>query len=210
MVAAAGRAARCTATTSIERRQPRRRALRRVPRPAAADAAVLHAAFVALERWVEQGAAPPDSQFVPKGGGDVVNSCDLAPAATGSGGPTVPGGQARRPRGRLRVTVTPRRDRRRPFRYRTRGRLLRPAGVNAASGCRGTVTVQVKAGRRTISARRARLRRTCRFSSRVTFRRAARLGRGRLKFVVRFSGNRAVAPGSRADGAGAGARQPVT
>ena len=156
-----------------------------------------HTAFVALERWVEQGAAPPDSQFVPKGNGDVVNTCDLAPAATGSGGgPTVPGGQARRPRGSLRVRVTPRRDRRRPFRYRTRGRLLRPAGVSSTAACRGTVTVQVKAGRRTISARRARLGRACRFSSRVTFRRAARLGRGRLKFVVRFSGNRAVAPGS--------------
>ena len=155
-----------------------------------------HTAFVALERWVEQGAAPPDSQFVPKPNGDVVNSCELAPAASTGGGPTVPGGQARRPRGSLRVTVSPRRDRRRPFRYRTRGRLLRPAGVSAAAGCRGTVTVQVKAGRRTISARRARLGRACRFSSRVTFRRAARLGSGRLKFVVRFSGNRAVAPGS--------------
>jgi hypothetical protein len=58
------------------------------------------------------------------------------------------------------------------------------------------VTVQVKAGRRTISARRAKLRRNCRFASRVTFRKASRLGRGRLKFVVRFSGNGAVAPGS--------------
>ena len=154
-------------------------------------------AFVALERWVEQGAKPPDSQYVRKPGvGDVVNSCELAPAASGGGGPTVPGGQTRRPRGRLRVTVSPRRDRRRPYRFRTRGRLLRPAGVTPAAGCRGTVTVQVKAGRRTISARRARLRRTCRFGSRVTFRRPARLGRGRLKFVVRFSGNRAVAPGS--------------
>ena len=154
-------------------------------------------AFAALERWVEQGAPPPDSQFVRKpNGGDVVNSCELAPASSAGGGPTVPGGQARRPRGRLRVSVTPRRDRRRPYRFRTRGRLVRPAGVTAAAGCRGTVTVQVKAGRRTISARRARLRRSCRFSSRVTFRRAARLGRGRLKFVVRFSGNRAIAPGS--------------
>src|SRR5215218_10664194 len=78
-------------------------------------------AFAALERWVEQGAAPPDSQFVPKGGGDVVNTCGLAPASTSSGGPTVPGGQARRPRGRLRVRVTPPRDRRRPYRFRTRG-----------------------------------------------------------------------------------------
>ena len=150
--------------------------------------------------WVEKNAGnrkPPDSQFVRKpSGGDVVNSCELAPASSAGGGPTVPGGQARRPRGRLRVSVTPRRDRRRPYRFRTRGRLVRPAGVTAAAGCRGTVTVQVKAGRRTISARRARLRRSCRFSSRVTFRRAARLGRGRLKFIVRFAGNRVIAPGS--------------
>ena len=146
--------------------------------------------------WVEQGAAPPASQLVPDPNGDVVNSCPLALGRRARGGPTVPGGRARRPRGRLHVTVSPRRDRRRPFRFRTRGRLLRPAGVSAAAGCRGTVTVQVKAGRRTISARRARVGRACRFSSRVTFRRAARLGRGRLKFVVRFSGNRAVAPGS--------------
>ncbi|MGH2715732.1 MAG: tannase/feruloyl esterase family alpha/beta hydrolase [Solirubrobacteraceae bacterium] len=36
------------------------------------------AAFVALERWVERGEAPPPSQVVPKGEGDVVNSCRLA------------------------------------------------------------------------------------------------------------------------------------
>jgi hypothetical protein len=91
------------------------------------------------------------------------------------------------------VTVTPRRDRRRPFRFRTRGRLLRPAGVSRRAGCRGTVLVQVKSHRRTISARRTRLGRRCGFSSRVTFRRALR---GRLKFTVRFSGNRVLAPGS--------------
>jgi len=155
-----------------------------------------HTAFAALERWVEQGAPPPDSQFVPKGGGDVVNTCELPAPATSSGGPTVPGGQARRPRGRLQMRVTPRRDRRRPYRFRTRGRLVLPSGVSAAQGCRGTVLVQVKAATRTISARRAKLRRTCRFGSRVTSRRPARLGRGRLKFVVRFAGNKAVAPGS--------------
>jgi len=153
-------------------------------------------AFAALERWVEQGAPPPDSQYVRKPNGtDVVNSCELAPATTAGGGPTVPGGSKRRPRGRLRVKVTPRRDRARPFRFRTRGRLVRPAGVTRRAGCRGTVLVQVKTGRRTISARRARLGKRCRFASRVTFHRASRLGRGRLKFVVRFSGNRVVAPG---------------
>jgi hypothetical protein len=150
-------------------------------------------AFVALERWVEQGVAPPDSQYVPKPNGDVVNSCDLVPASAQAGsGPTVPGASARRPRGRLRVRVTPRRDPRAPFRYRTIGRLVLPPGVSAAQGCRGSVTVQVKKRRRTISARRAKLRRTCRFASHVTFHRA----RGRLRFIVRFSGNGSVAPGS--------------
>jgi hypothetical protein len=52
--------------------------------------------------------------------------------------------------------------------------------------------VQVKKGRRTISARRARLGRKCRFRSKVTFRRTLR---GKLRFIVRFGGNRAVAPG---------------
>jgi hypothetical protein len=58
------------------------------------------------------------------------------------------------------------------------------------------MTIQVKAGHRTISARRARLGRRCRFHSAVTFRAPKRLGRGRLRFIVRFSGNRVVAPGS--------------
>ena len=44
-----------------------------------------------------------------------------------------------------------------------------------------------------ISARRAKLGKRCGFSSRVTFRRTLR---GRLEFIARFSGNRAVAPGS--------------
>jgi hypothetical protein len=140
-----------------------------------------HAAFVALERWVEQGIAPPDSQFVSKPNGDVVNSCDLVPAASQGGGPTVP-----RPRGRLRVRV----KRKRGHRFVTSGRLLRPAGVSRARGCRGRVLVQVKHGRRTISARRAKIGRHCRFRSRVTFHRA----RGKLRFIVRFGGNRALAP----------------
>jgi hypothetical protein len=58
----------------------------------------------------------------------------------------------------------------------------------------GRVLVQVKRGRRTISARRARLRSDCRFRSSVTFRKPRRLGRGRLKFSVRFLGNASVAP----------------
>jgi hypothetical protein len=160
-------------------------------------------AFSALEAWVEKGTPPPPSQFVHKPAtGDVVNECALA--QSGGAGPTVPSGPAatptglgERPRGRLVVKVTPRRDRRAPYRFRTAGRLVPPRGYTAAESCTsGRVSVQVKAGRRTISARRAKLRRTCRFASRVTFGHARRLGRGRLRFIVRFSGNRVVAPGS--------------
>jgi hypothetical protein len=42
-----------------------------------------------------------------------------------------------------------------------------------------------------MSARRAKVARRCRFRSEVTFHRA----RGRLRFIVRFGGNRVVAPG---------------
>jgi hypothetical protein len=148
---------------------------------------------------VEKGTAPPDSQFVPRpASGDVVNQCTLTPA-TATGGPTVPHGPAGkrlRPRG-LRVKVTPKRDRRAPYRFRTSGRLLPPAGLTAAQACgRGTISVQVKRGHRTISARRARLGKRCRFASRVRFSHARRLGSGRLRFIVRFSGNRLVSPGA--------------
>ena len=35
-------------------------------------------AFTALEAWVERGSTPPPSRTVPRGAGDVVNSCSLA------------------------------------------------------------------------------------------------------------------------------------
>ena len=152
-------------------------------------------AFVALERWIEAGRQPPPSQLVPDPhAGDVVNTCALsssagAPAPTGG-----PPAAARRavPRG-LTARVRPRRDRRAPYRFRTRGRLLLPAGVTPAQGCgSGTVTVRFRTGRRTVSRRVVRLRRDCTYRSRVRFRSRARLGRGRLRVLARFSGNRAL------------------
>ena len=48
---------------------------------------------------------------------------------------------------RVSETVTPRRDRSRPFRFRVSGTVSRPAGVTAAQGCRaGTVTYHGQAG----------------------------------------------------------------
>lgn len=91
----------------------------------------------------------------------------------------------------FRAKVRPARDARAPFRFRTTGTLRRPADVSAAQGCgAGVVSVQVKAGAKTISTRRVALRRNCTFVSTVTFSNRKRLGStGRLKFVLRFTGN---------------------
>ena len=90
---------------------------------------------------------------------------------------------------RVTATVTPSRDRVRPYRFRTRGTVSRPAGVSAAQGCSGTVTVTIKRGGRTISTRRAKLTRTCTYASTVTFGSRRRLGNGRLRITARFGGN---------------------
>ena len=79
---------------------------------------------------------------------------------------------------------------------RTRGRLILPRGVRRSAGCRGRVSVQVKARKRTISTRRARVRRkTCRFSSKVRFRHPRRFGKAkRLTVRVRYGGSAVLAP----------------
>ena len=78
----------------------------------------------------------------------------------------------------------------------TRGRLILPQGVSRASGCRGRVTVQVKPRRRTISTRRAFVRRTgCTFATKVRFRSARRFrGAKRLRVTVRYGGNAVLTP----------------
>ena len=90
----------------------------------------------------------------------------------------------------IRGIATPVRDRRAPYRFRISGALGLPRAVTAAQGCRtGSVSVQVKRGRRTISTRRAEVTRRCTFSSAVIFRDRRRLGDGRLRVTVRFLGN---------------------
>ena len=90
---------------------------------------------------------------------------------------------------RVTATVTPSRDRSRPYRFRTRGTVSRPTGVSAAQGCSGTVTVTIKRGARTISTRRAKLTRICTYASTATFGSRRRLGNGRLRITARFGGN---------------------
>jgi len=101
------------------------------------------------------------------------------PAAAAVGGPTG-----------LRFRV----QRRAPYRFTTSGTVIPPAGVSPTAACRGVVTVQVKAGRSTISTRRARVSPACAFRSQVSFRGRRRFrGRRALRFFVRFDGNAVLA-----------------
>ena len=120
----------------------------------------------------------------------------LRPAAGGgSGGAGAPVTTAAGRRPSLRVRVSPRRDLRSPRRFVTTGTLTPPPGVTRAIACSGRVSVQVKAGRSTISTRRVALRPACTFRSSVSFGVARRFGRRRaLSVQVRFAGNRALDP----------------
>lgn len=119
-------------------------------------------------------------------------------ANAGSGGDKPPGGgtTGRVKAKRITATLRPQRDRRAPYRFTVSGRVTLPSGVTPAQGCgQGRVSVQYKAGRKTISNRRASLRRSCTYRSTVRFRNAKRFGRrGRLAVRVRFLGNDRLKP----------------
>lgn len=97
----------------------------------------------------------------------------------------------------LTLRTTPRRDLTAPYRFRSTGRIVPPAGMSGAEACRtiGIVTVQVKRNGTTISNRRAVLKPDCTYESVVTFRFRQRFGRARnLKFTARFGGNQQLEP----------------
>lgn len=95
------------------------------------------------------------------------------------------------------LMVSPRRDRRRPFRFRAAGRVTPPPAVPRALACAGVVEVRVKAGRKTISSRRVRLSSGCRFSRRVSVRGRGRFGHStRLTFSARYAGSNVLLPAS--------------
>jgi Tol biopolymer transport system component len=111
--------------------------------------------------------------------------------------PAAPGATPARRSGSLSASVTPSRDLRAPYSFRTTGRLTRPSGITQAAGCSGRVSIQVKRGNTTISTRRVTLSRTCTFSSRVSFSSRSRFRSAtRLKFTARFLGNALILPDS--------------
>ena len=90
--------------------------------------------------------------------------------------------------------TTPARDRTRPYRFVTTGRVRLTAGVSPAAGCTGKVRVTIKSGSLTISSRQVSVSRTCGYRSAVAFRVPRRLPNPSLKVVTRFAGNAVLFP----------------
>ncbi len=120
-----------------------------------------------------------------------------SPAGGGSGTPGAgapgtsggPGSASRPAPTRVSLAVAPRRDRTRPFRFAASGRVSLPAGVSAARGCRGRVSVELRSGGRVLATRTVTLRTSCRYAATLRLP-AARRGRVRAS----FRGNAALRP----------------
>ncbi len=89
---------------------------------------------------------------------------------------------------RLTARARPKRDPRKPFAFRVDGKLIRPTGVDRADGCKGTVVIKAKKGRRVIGKRRTGIKSTCKYKARVKLRNSAGR-RGKVKFQVTYLGS---------------------
>jgi hypothetical protein len=93
---------------------------------------------------------------------------------------------------RLTASVRPSAARRPPFKFKLSGRLVLPAGVAAGAACRGSVSITVRHGKRTLARRRVRHSRRCTYSAAVSVSARKLHGSGRITFTAAFGGNRVL------------------
>lgn len=95
-----------------------------------------------------------------------------------------------RPVPALSAKTTPKRDRRQPYVFTTSGKVKGPSWMPAQYACAGTVTIRFFRGSHQVAYRRARVRSSCKFSTRTVLRRIPGRHSGtkpvRLRVVVRF------------------------
>jgi hypothetical protein len=97
----------------------------------------------------------------------------------------------------LTAKTTPKKAKKFPATFTTKGKLNLPANVGNAIGCLGGhVSVQFRAGKKTISSRRVGTKSDCTYSSKVKFRLPGRLHPKSLTVLVRFLGSSVVGPRS--------------
>jgi hypothetical protein len=146
------------------------------------DVTVLRGQAIALELPDGCGGAQPraDRATPLAGRANVPSGAGPAPGRRGANRAAARGVTAR---------VTPRRDRRTPYRFAVSGTVLTARGLSSRSACaNGTVTATLRKGRRTIARRAASLDGRCRYRLVLTTRR-----RGGYTLAVRFRGSRTLA-----------------
>ena len=95
----------------------------------------------------------------------------------------------------LSAKTTPKKAKKFPATFTTSGKLVLPANVGNAVGCAGGhVSVQFRAGKKTISNRRVATKSDCTYKSKVKFRLPGRLHPKSLTVLVRFTGSPVVGP----------------
>ena len=144
------------------------------------DRGVALVRFLDDDRIVCEDAAPPFTCAYQARGDDVGRDTLTAVAVDGAG-QTASAQRAvtvSRFKPSLSLTVSYAKSR-----YTAAGRLARPATVAAGEACDGSVTVTIKRGKRTLTTRRAKLSKNCRYSV------AIKRSRAKLSWSARFGGN---------------------
>ncbi len=108
----------------------------------------------------------------------------------------------KRKRPGLKVIVRPKNDKKSPFRFTARGKVVRPKGIGKGKGCKGSVrfTLRRKGSGKPLSTTRKSVKSNCKFKVRTGFSKnrlkKSQRDKGKLKAIVRFQGN-AVLKGKR-------------
>jgi hypothetical protein len=132
-----------------------------------------------------------------------MNASHVLAAATAALATVVPGAAAQddsyyvKVKPNLGLKVKPKRDRIAPFKYVATGKL----GLNGApkkQGCKGTVSLRVRRGARTVAKGTTRITPGCTYSKKLKVRKSKLNGlkSGTLKFSARFGGNTVLQPDS--------------
>ena len=75
-----------------------------------------------------------------------------------------------------------------------KGKIKVPSGVNAKAACTGTVFLTIKKGKKLLTARNAKLSKTCAFTKTISLSKSKVGSAKKLAITVRFQGNTILKP----------------
>ncbi len=101
----------------------------------------------------------------------------------------------KRKRPGLKVKVRPKNDKKSPFKFTAKGKVIRPKGISKKNGCKGQVrlTLRRKGSGKPLSTTRKKVKSNCKFKVKTGFSKnrlkKSQRNKGKLKAIVRFQGN---------------------